>query len=676
MSEAQVAAALAQAQAALARSDARAALQCVQRALTLSPEHPQALAVLANCGALLSEPELALRGLVPLLRRDPGNAALRRATADALNLRGARQRKDGDHQAALTAFSEATVLAPAHRLAWINTALALHDLGRDAEARTALARHLELVPGDDEARVLDARLARASDPAQAARSLEALRDPAVLGEALAVVGELDRDGEDDAVRSAAAALFELSMHGRKAPGLRAALARHLALPAVVRSLADMHAARARFEAGLDALEAGWDDWVAHAEPALSQLAWCNFKLAYQGLDDRVLQRRYAALVERAAARLFPQWTAPPPTPRRAKPRVALLSSGFRYCTVGAYFGGWIGWLRVGGFDVRVYQLGSEDATTARLGERAGHLHVHTGRLDALVEAIRDDAPDLLLYPELGMDPRLTALAALRLAPRQVVAWGHPVTTGFANIDAYLSCFPMEPEGAEADYSEQLLMLPGLGVDYDAPAPPDAPARAALGLPDDSPLLLVPQSLFKLHPAFDALLARVATALPELRVVLIDQGPRRWRDRVQARLDTAFAASGADALAQLCWLPSLPRERFLALNAVCDLMMDVPQWSGGNTALDALLSGLPITTVPGDFMRARQSAAMLRMLGVDGDLVCADADALVERTVALLGDADGRARLRERILGNRDALLDPRPAREAFLAHMRELCRRP
>ncbi len=64
------------------------------------------------------------------------------------------------------------------------------------------------------------------------------------------------------------------------------------------------------------------------------------------------------------------------------------------------------------------------------------------------------------------------------------------------------------------------------------------------------------------------------------------------------------------------LPSLPHVDFMRVNLVCDAMLDTLHWSGGNTTLDALACGLPVVTMPGAYMRGRQSAAMLRMLGVD------------------------------------------------------------
>lgn len=667
---------LRQAQAAWEAGDARKAAALADALLQQQPGHRQALALLANCGARLENPDLALAGLVPLLRAAPDDESLRRAAADAWNMLGARRRAAGDASGALRALRQAVALAPRHALAWLNTAAAMADLERVAGARAALARHLEISPGDDEARVLDARLAADEAPEQAAAQLGRLAGDAHLDQAMAVAGTLDRNGEASAARHAFDALFARSGNGRRAPGLRAAFGRALALPAVYSSPEALRDARERFGAGLSALERDWDACLAQAEPALAQLAWCNFKLAYQGQDDLPLQRRFAALLERGADALFPTWRAPPAARRRARLRVGLLSSGWRTCTVGAYFGGWVGWLRDAGFELRLYQLGTRDDTTDALAARAGHLHHHAdGPLEALAQAVRDDAPDLLLYPELGMDPRLMALAALRLAPAQAVAWGHPVTTGLSTMDAYFSCAGMEPVGAQAQYAEPLRLLHGLGVDYARPEPPPALDRAALELPADAPLLLVPQSLFKLHPDLDPVLATIAAALPALRLVLFRAPHSAWTTTTHQRLAAALAAAGANER-QLLWLPPQPRPRYLAINAACDLMLDVPHWSGGNTSIDALLSGLPVVTAPGAFMRGRQSAAMLARAGVAGELVMPDAGHLAGRVLALLDDAPARTALRRRIADGLPGLFESDAARQSLLAHVRALCEGP
>jgi predicted O-linked N-acetylglucosamine transferase (SPINDLY family) len=66
------------------------------------------------------------------------------------------------------------------------------------------------------------------------------------------------------------------------------------------------------------------------------------------------------------------------------------------------------------------------------------------------------------------------------------------------------------------------------------------------------------------------------------------------------------------------------------------MLDTMHWSGGNTSLDALSSGLPIVTLEGRFMRGRQSAAMLRTVGVE-ELIARDAQQYVDIALRVARD---------------------------------------
>jgi CRISPR-associated protein Csy1 len=406
---------------------------------------------------------------------------------------------------------------------------------------------------------------------------------------------------------------------------------------------------------------------------LEQLAWSNFYLAYHGENDRELQRAYGALLARAAAALAPRLAEPlaarrPSRDAGAALRVGFLSSSFRDCTAGAYFGGWVDWLRDAGHEVHVYQLGpTRDAVTDGYARRATHFRYHDGVLGDLAERVRADELDLLVYPELGMDARLPALAALRLAPCQAMGWGHPVTSGLATMDAYFTCAAMEPADAAAHYTERLLPLPGLGVDYARPPEPPPATRAGLGLPD-GPLVLFPQSLFKIHPDNDAVLADLARLAPAATFVMFRGEHPRWHEQFLDRI-------GAGLAARIHWLPLGPRERYLQINRACDLMLDTLRWSGGNTSLDALCSGLPVVTCPGASMRSRQSSAMLQALGLHDMLVAPDAAALARRAAGLLADPARLPALSAAIGRRLPTLFDVAPARAAFVAAVEALCTR-
>jgi predicted O-linked N-acetylglucosamine transferase (SPINDLY family) len=102
------------------------------------------------------------------------------------------------------------------------------------------------------------------------------------------------------------------------------------------------------------------------------------------------------------------------------------------------------------------------------------------------------------------------------------------------------------------------------------------------------------------------------------------------------------------------------------------MIDTVHWSGGNTSLDALASGLPVVTTPGALMRGRQSQAMLDIVGVP-ELVARNPEALVATAVRLGRDPAERRALSERIALGRESLFErdePIRALEAFLESLR------
>jgi tetratricopeptide (TPR) repeat protein len=690
------------AEAALREGRAADALAAARGVLAGEPRHLRALLVAANAAIALGQLDTAVDMLEQLRVLQPRQIAFPRTLAGVLNKRG-RERLSRDAEAARADFRQAVTLQPSHGQAWFNLAHVAQAAGDADEARIAIARHLALAPQDTEALLLQATLADAAPaqafldtlrpdratqlPTGALALLAARRDrPALavatlarltprddVGAATEALNKLARAGEDDAVRQSADRVIACRRAAGR-PSFRAELVSALALPAVPLDAAELGAARARFTAGLARLEADWTPArLAHEKPPLRELAHCNFLLAYQGENDLALQTRYADLLQRAAAAICPSLAERPAPPRNARPRIGLLSSHWRQCTVGSYFGGWIGWLAHAGFEVRLYQLGpQQDAYTAELAGRASSFRLLTdGPLEGIAQQLRDEALDLLIYPELGMDARLLPLAALRLARRQAVAWGHPVTSGFATIDEFLSCAEMEPADGALDYRERLRGLPGLGVDYRQHALPARVAPAALGLDPARSRVLVPQSLFKLHPDGDEVMAAIAAARPRVQFVCFEPERPAWLERYRKRLWPVFAAYGATLEDHLLVLPLAPRDRYLQVNLACDLMLDSLHWSGGNTALDALCSGLPVVTCPGRFMRGRQSHAMLQRLGVADALSTATPAAQAERVLQLLQSDEERHALSGAIGSGLPALFEFEAARKAFVAWVRE-----
>lgn len=679
----------AQAELAEAAGDTASARAALERAVALQPTFAaawQRLGILRGEGG---DANGALEAFAHTVAIEPANAR-------AFNNLGNALRALGRADDARAAFRRAVDLDPAYALAIANLALVMWDDG-DLDAAEATARRaLAANPPRAQRRrilVLLAGLLRERGAVDAAAPLYAEAIELAPAESAREWLNLGRIGVERNEIGHAREAFRRA-HALDRGELRGAFGAALALPMIYADAAALRGARDAYANGLATLERDIERLVhgLDAGEVLDGVRWTNFLLAYQGCDDRDLQARYAELVGRALEIAAPEWRRPlpewPPAenagpsalpPRagdlrakdgRANPsrvRVGFASAFFRDGTAGRYFRSWITDLPRDRFEVFVYHLHpGADSLTAEIRARADTFRAFSGpgaRPSVVAPAIRADALDVLVYPELGMDHVSFALAALRLAPRQLAGWGHPVTTGHRTIDAFVSCAAMEPADAAAHYVEPLQTLPGIATRYRALAIPDAGSRAKFGLPDDAPLLLCPQSLFKIHPDTDALLAAVLAANPKAQLVIFEGRHPKVSAAFKSRLQRALDEHGV-APERLVVLPSMSHEDFLRVNLLCDAMLDTMHWSGGNTSLDALACGLPVVTLPGTLMRGRQSAAMLGVVGVR-ELIARDAGDYVAIASRLVRDRAWRDDLAARIRAGAPLLFDrPEPV-EAF-----------
>jgi predicted O-linked N-acetylglucosamine transferase (SPINDLY family) len=387
-----------------------------------------------------------------------------------------------------------------------------------------------------------------------------------------------------------------------------------------------------------------------------------FRLAYHGRNDRELQAKRGELLPTLVAAHTPSRA---PARVTAKLRVGFVSKHLRDCTVGHYFRRFVTDLASDELDVLTYGCGKFDAltdaieqraTTARRFPLANDEDNEISTLVKIATAIASDALDVLVYPEVGMEPLIEKLAAMRLAPLQCALWGHPDTTGLPTIDVFFSVERMEPANAQAHYGERLHLLPGLGCAYPRPPTPAALDRAALDLPTNVALLVCAQSSFKWRPKFVAAVAQILRENPNSKLVYF-----RSRDAVaaigfDAYLEAMLRSANLDIRERCIELPETTRERFLAILAACDLALDTFDFSGGNTTLDSLSVGLPVVTLPGEFMRGRQSMAMLQLIDANELIAQSDAD-YVRIANELLGDPSGRKNLSERLRTNAEKLFD-------------------
>jgi predicted O-linked N-acetylglucosamine transferase (SPINDLY family)/cytochrome c-type biogenesis protein CcmH/NrfG len=431
----------------------------------------------------------------------------------------------------------------------------------------------------------------------------------------------------------------------------------------------MEASRRGFARAISELDA-WFTPARAAAGAAGVGSTQPFYLAYHPVDARPLLEPYG----RTAARLMagdgprPRPGAGPQPVGARKLRVGIAAAQVRDHSVwNAITQGWARHFDRKLVDLTLFKLErTSDAETARARREATSFVDAPATLADWAQAISDARLDVLIYPEIGMHPLTTRLAAMRLAPVQAAAWGHPLTTGLPTIDLFISARALEPAGAGAHYSERLLALPNLGVCLQPLQPAvTAPDLAALGLPPDEPLLLCAGSPFKYTPQGDAALIAIAARLQAHgrgRLVFFRHARPAMSAQLEQRMRAAFAKAGVDHDRTVAWVPSLDRGRFFGLMQRATALLDTLGFSGFNTALQGLECDLPVVAFEGEFMRGRLASGPLRLLGLD-ELVATTPAQFADIALRLVEDAAWRLHVRREIAQRRPALfLDQAPVR--------------
>jgi predicted O-linked N-acetylglucosamine transferase (SPINDLY family) len=338
-------------------------------------------------------------------------------------------------------------------------------------------------------------------------------------------------------------------------------------------------------------------------------------------------------------------------------RVGIVSGQIRNHSVwNAFLKGWLKHLDRERVSLHVFHTGTEeDAETESARANVSRFVQGPKSFREWVGAIVDEQLDVLIYPEIGMEPTTFKLASLRLAPIQAVSWGHPETSGLPTIDYYLSAQDFEPEAAQDNYRERLVSLPHLGTYFDTSAISYVDLDLAeFGVDTDVPILLCPGAPFKYQPQHDWMLVEIARRLKHCQLLFFHHVRENLSAKLEERLESAFDKAGLFFHAHGVFLPWLKPEAFHAVMRKADVFLDTVGFSGFNTAMQAIECCLPVVTKDGRFMRGRLASGILKRMGLN-ELIANTDEQYVQIAVNLASDKDYALRIRERIAKDRSVL---------------------
>jgi hypothetical protein len=248
----------------------------------------------------------------------------------------------------------------------------------------------------------------------------------------------------------------------------------------------------------------------------------------------------------------------------------------------------------------------------------------------------------VIYPDVGMSAESVMLSNLRLAPLQIACLGHSVSTYGADLDYYISGADVDSyEHPERNYSERLVLLPGMGAIH------DRPRYSPRGVRKQSDEILINCSWFaqKINYVFVQTIRTLLDRLKrkvKLRLFLGHSSSRK-NDHLPFALEllTQLGQDRVDIFAGLGY------EEYMSVMEQGDLSIESYHFGGCNTVSDSLFLGIPMVTWQGERWYNRIGSQMLRLTGL-GELIAENAEHYISLVARMVEDDEYRQQMRDKI----------------------------
>ncbi len=239
------------------------------------------------------------------------------------------------------------------------------------------------------------------------------------------------------------------------------------------------------------------------------------------------------------------------------------------------------------------------------------------------------------FPDVGITLPSIILANHRIAPIQLTSPGHSVSTWGAEIDYFISGADVEtPVAPERNYSERLVLLPGMGAIHNRPLyRPTGRVKAV-------PKIVIngPWTGHKTNAPFCRTLRKL---LDRVRVPV---RLRLFPGLVQHMAShLPFVADIRERLgntASIDIIPNCNYETYMGLMEEGDLSLDSFHFAGCNTVADSLFLRKPTVVWEGGKWYNRIGPSMLRLVGLD-EYIATNEEEYLEKALLLIHDDERR-----------------------------------
>ena len=424
--------------------------------------------------------------------------------------------------------------------------------------------------------------------------------------------------------------------------------RNLLIPPICKSTEEISHFRDEYEKGIELLKK-----YKYINKSPSQTIGTHFfYLAYHNKDNLKIMKNTSNLFRKILPNINYISKNIKIDKKIDKIKIGFISEFLTNHTIGRIFNGFIKNLNKKKFEIVIFHTPQTKNGVLKneIDNTADKVSTLSDEITNQHKKIEEEKLDILFYTDIGMSPTTYFLAFARLAPIQIVSWGHTETTGIDTIDYFLSSKFFESNIEQNNYSERLICLNQIPTFYKPLTNIKfSKSRKELGLPENVNLYGCPQSLFKLHPDFDLVMSNILEKDNKSHIVLVEglnneSKEKYWSEALKKRWSKNFPILNE----RVIFLKRLSQSDFLSLCNCVDVLLDPLHFGAGYTFLLTTMVGTPTVTMPGKYLRRNMTFAAYAQMQISSPPIAKNYEEYVNLAIELAQNKIKNASLRKEI----------------------------
>jgi hypothetical protein len=267
-------------------------------------------------------------------------------------------------------------------------------------------------------------------------------------------------------------------------------------------------------------------------------------------------------------------------------------------------------------------------------------------LPAVMELIKSYSPAVVLYPSIGMSLYTILLSNYRLAPLQVMSYGHPATSASPHIDVGIT--EKQWIGNPSLYTEKIIGLPTGTFQFTLPDGCEPPNPATSEVNQSTIRIAIPSVCQKWSKDFLESLASIEK-----------QSEKPIEFHFFSGVHNIYYPAAANAVRRVLPMatihPFMPYNRYLETLQSCSIHAGTFPFGGTNSLVDSLTCGIPIVCIMGQEAQGRVDADFALRAGLPSWLVAEDKTGFVDAAVRLINEPGLLTQLREDLTTRRSRI---------------------